>query len=187
MTPWESFYPDVLPYVPKGTPDPLVTWQLRRAAQSFCRSTRAWRTTLDAVSTAAGQLEYDIEFPPGAELVRVESASLGDQPLTVWRSIADGQGQFVATRDGKTAVLSQQVAEGLPLVLTVTLTPSDTASGIESDIFDRYSELIANEALARITGDGARHERFLSDCATLRVDLWRGTAATQPRTRANWF
>ena len=79
------------------------------------------------------------------------------------------------------------MAEGLPLVLTVTLTPSDTASGIESDIFDRYSELIANEALARITGDGARHERFLSDCATLRVDLWRGTAATQPRTRANWF
>lgn len=187
MKPWSDFFPDVLPSIEPGLPDPMVERQVRRAAQEFCRRTRAWFVSLDAVRTIAGQKSYDIEFPGQAELVRIERATLAGNRLAIWRDDEDGVGQYVFTDDGKTIHLNIEPEDGADLVLNVSLKPSDTSTGVEDAIFDRYSDLIAMEAISRLASDPLRHERFLNECDRVRADLWRGMAAIAPRARAVWF
>lgn len=187
MKPWEAFFPDVLPSIEPGLPEPMVVRQLLRAAQQFCQRTRAWRVELDLVLTVDGQKAYDIELPQASELVRIEGATLAGNPVTVWRQEAGACGQYVFTPDGKQVLFKMAPGAGADLVLDVTLKPSHQAVGVEDEIFDRYSDLIASEAIARLNGDMVRHEQFVDDCAGVRADLWRGMSAIAPRARASWF
>lgn len=186
MKTWDTFFPDVLPYIEAGIPEPMVERQILRAAQQFCQRTRAWRAELDPVRTT-GHLSYDIEFPLTAELVRLESAKLDGRDITIWRNESDGHGQYIFVPNGKTITFKQMPATGLDLVLDVTLKPGEKATGIEDEIYDRYLDTIALEAIARLNGDSGRHERFIEECASIRVDIWRGTAAIAPRARASWY
>lgn len=186
MKAWDAFFPDVLPYIEAGIPDPMVERQLLRAAQQFCQRTRAWRVELDPTPTTS-ELSYDIDFPPASELVRVESAKLNGSPITIWRNKPGANGQYVFTPDGKAIAFKRAPEPGSQLVLDVTLKPGDKATGVEDAIFDRYVDLIASEAIARLNGDSVRHDQFIEDCATVRADLWRGSAAIRPRTKASWF
>lgn len=186
MKTWDAFFPDVLPYIEAGLPEPMVERKLLRAVQEFCRRTRAWRVTLDPVRTTA-DLVYDIEFPSPSELVRIEGAALAGQEIAVWRQEARAPGQYVYTPDGKTIAFKRAPGPGADLVLDVTLKPGERALGVEDFLFDRYVDSIALEAVASINGDPVRHERFIDDCASIRADLWRGSAAIAPRARASWF
>ena len=187
MKDWRSFFPDVLPAVAGlALPEPTVEHQTRRAAQEFCRRTRAWRVTLDAVQTNLGAREYDLELEPRSELVRLESATLDGHPIAVWRD-RDGRGRFVFTPDGRTVVFSQQPGPGQQLVITAALRPADNAPGIEDTLAERYSETIARGAVARLKGDPALQQSFEDECDRIKVGLWRGSAAINPRVRAHWF
>ncbi|MBH2008285.1 MAG: hypothetical protein I8H71_01160 [Xanthomonadaceae bacterium] len=186
MRPWSHFYPDVLPLVAAGTPDPTVVHHIRRAAQEFCRCTRAWREALDPVMTAAQVLCYDLELPPSAELVRMESATLGGHPLEVSRA-GLARGRYLSTPDGKQAVLSCAPCGAMPLVVECSLAPGNAAIGIEDALFDRYAETIALGAVARLNGDDLKQARFEARCDVIKTDLWRGLAATRPRTVPNYF
>lgn len=187
MKPWSTFFPDVLPaVVGLGLPEPTIEHQIKRAAQEFCRRTRAWRVTLDPVFTSSNGLSYDMELEPRSELVRIESAKLDGHSITVWRD-RDGRGRFVFTPDGRTVVFSEQPGQGQQLVLTASLRPSDAATGLEDALADRYSEAISRGAVARLKGDGGLQLAFEQECDRIKVDLWRGSAAINPRVRAHWF
>ncbi|WP_225784664.1 hypothetical protein [Xenophilus sp. Marseille-Q4582] len=187
MKPWSTFFPDVLPaVVGLGLPEPTVEHQIKRAAQEFCRRTRAWRVTLDAVYTSASGREYDIELEPRSELVRLESAALDGHRIAVWRD-RDGRGRFVFTSDGRTVAFSEQPGQGQQLVLTASLRPADSATGIEDALAERYSEAIARGAVARLKGDPILQQSFEGECDRIKVALWRGNAPINPRVRAQWF
>ncbi|MPT10926.1 hypothetical protein [Comamonas sp.] len=183
MRDWADFFPDVLPAVELGTPEPTVVHQLRRAAQDFCQRTRAWRTTLDAITTEDGLSEYAIPLPGQSALVRVEGAQLsGHGSLALWRP-GLGDGQYLMTPDARRVVLHRTVAADLALVLDVTLKPGDMSMGIDDAVFDQYSEVIALGAVARLRGDAVLRGDFNTRCETINVEVWRGRAAVRPRVR----
>lgn len=187
MKTWDAFYPDVLPVVAPGTPDPAVDRQLLRAAQEFCKRTRAWRVRLDPVVMIDGQTEYDIELPRGSELVRLESANDGGRELSIWRDDPQGCGGYLFLRDGKLFLMSRPDVAGGPVTLDVALQPSNDAEGLEDALFDRYANVIAQGAVSSLNNDASRAVWFDAECASVRARLWRGDSAARPRGMANWF
>lgn len=182
MRDWADFFPDVLPAVELGTPEPTVVHQLRRAAQDFCHRTRAWRVTLEPIITVDGQSEYAIPLPEQTTLVRVEGADLlGHGSLVLWRQ-GQGDGQYLMTPDARRVRLHRPVAANLGLLLDVTLKPGDAAMGVDDAVFD-YSEVIALGAVARLRGDPVLRGDFNARCETINVEVWRGRAAVRPRVR----
>ena len=183
MREWADFFPDVLPAVELGTPEPTVVHQLRRAAQDFCYRTRAWRATLEPITTEEGRSTYDIPLPVQAALVRVEGADLqGHGCIALWRP-GHGSGQYLMTPDARKVALRCPVAPELALVLDVTLKPSDASMGIDDAVFDQYSEAIALGTVARLRGDSVLRSEFIARCETINVEVWRGHAAVRPRVR----
>ncbi|GHC72632.1 hypothetical protein GCM10007320_08640 [Pseudorhodoferax aquiterrae] len=183
MRPWKHFFPDVMPLVP-AVAEPMAEHHIRRAAQEFCRRTRAWRETLDAVITRAGVRCYDLELPPMVELVRLESATLGCEPLELDKT---KPGTHIYTPDGKELILSRGPGDGLQLVVTCSLKPDNQSPGIEDALFDLYTDEIALGAVARLTSDELKQEKFEAACDRIKIHLWRGQAATQPRAVPNYF
>ena len=187
MRPWKHLFPDVMPAVP-AVSEPMAEHHIRRATQDFCRRTRAWREKLDPVLTVEGARVYDLDMPPFAELVRLESATLAGEVLEVWRAGFGARcGRYIATPDGKTVELQFAHGAGLALVVDASLMPANNAAGFESPIFDRYDEVIATGAIARLTGDEMKAAQFESRCNAIKTDLWRGMAATRPRARPFFF
>ena len=185
---WDAFYPDVLPFIDQMTaPRPVVNAYLLRAAQQFCRDTRAWHVALEPVQTKDLVTEYDLELPPASELVRIESATMNAVPLAVWRQDATGSGQYVYTPDGKRLLLKQAPGEGAQISIQASLAPANDATGVEDFLFDRYAEVIAQGAVSRANGDVAGQQAFIERCIDVRADAWRGFAATTPRARASWM
>ncbi|MDR0215545.1 MAG: hypothetical protein LBJ15_16305 [Comamonas sp.] len=183
MRTWADFFPDVLPGVELGTPEPTVVHQLRRAAQEFCQRTRAWRTLLPPITTEEGDAIYNIPLPEHSALVRLEGGELqGYGPLALWRP-GEGRGQYLLTQDTRTVALHRATAPGMSLVLDVTLKPSDMALGIDDMVFEQYSEVIARGGLARLRGDQLLRAQFISDCDSINVAVWRGRAAVRPRAQ----
>jgi hypothetical protein len=186
MKAWSEFLRDVRPLA-ASTPEPVAEHALRRAAQAFCQATRAWKVELDPTRTREGVREYDLELDSNTELVRIESATLNGNDYSVWRTGDHPRGRYVYTPDGKTVLFADPVAAGLPLVLTCSVKPGNNATGVDDAIFDRYVDVIALGAVARLTGDGNKRLDFEDQCDRIKTRLWRGEAAIRPRTRASFF
>jgi len=186
MSDWSAFLKDVRIDAP-GVAEPLAEHAVRRAAQRFCDLTRAWVVELDPTITREGVLEYDLELDQGAELVRLESAKLNGQDYAIWRAGNDPQGPYVYTPDGKLILFSRPVSAGLPLVLRCSVKPGNEASGIDDAIYDRYCDVIAKGAVARLTKDPTKAMEFEAECGRIKHQLWRGNAAIRPRARACFF
>lgn len=185
MKPWCAFYPDVMPFIGTEIPDPMVDRQLLRAAQAFCLETRAWRVHLDGVRTQSDEATYDLELPRDAELVRIESVSVGEGDVLLPGVTAREQAAF--TLDGKRLHLAQPVADAQTVQVEVSLQPGACACGVEDFLFDRHADVMAAGAIARLTGDAARQEYFFNACARVRHEVWRGHTRVAPRAQANWF
>lgn len=186
MKPWSAFLRDVRPSAP-STPEPVLEHAILRAAQEFCQKTRAWVVELDPTTTSADATEYDMELPPGTELVRIESASLDGQPFAVWRRDTRASGRYVFSPDGRTLRFSQPMSDGQSLVLTCSVKPGETAKGIDDIVFARYVTAIALGAVAGVTGDPVKQASFGSRCDDIVYQLWKGNAATRQRTEPSFF
>lgn len=183
MKPWSAFLRDVRPHAP-STPEPMLEHQVLRAAQRFCDETRAWVVVLDPTFTYEGQLNYDLELERNTELVRLESATLNGLDYEVSRPGKPARGSYVFTPDGRTIEFSQSVGADLPLVVTAAVRPGEGAEGIDDILFSRYLSVIALGAAAGATGDASKLGEFESRMDQIKTRLWRGNAATRPRTRA---
>ena len=182
---WSDFLRDVKPKAP-GLPEPVVEWAIFRAAQDFCQYTRAWQVTLDPTTTVDGVLTYDMELGAN-ELVRIESATLAGNDYDVWRQGDKARGTFVYTTDKSAICFNTPEAAGQALVLTCALKPGNKATGIADVIYDAYVRTIAKLAIADLKSDGNLRLVAESDMDVIKVALWRGSAATRPRSRAHFF
>jgi hypothetical protein len=201
---WSTFVPYLAPYA-AACPNPLLEAEARRAAIRFFRRTRAWVEWLDPVLSLAGKAEYDMDVPTGADVVRVERATLGDKPLPVLSfrdaprdfASADLANQGLLSANRKTFVLGNAVAAGLTLQVQVALAPGLTSTGLPDDLFELHGLDIANGALAVILAvpgvefyqpdlamrKGAHFEAAIN---TVSVDAWRGFTASTPRVKAKF-
>lgn len=182
---WDTFYPDVLPYiVGLGIPNPTVDRHLMRAAQKMFDITKAWRIQLDQIPLVAGVTSYEIELEAQTEIVRIEAASLDAQPLAVWRADSNIPGRCVSTHDGREAQLSWTPTGSMALVLTVSARPSDTATGISDTMAARYSDVIAKGAIASLKQSPSDKAEFAAECDAIAARVWRGHSSARPRARA---
>lgn len=201
---WSAFYPDLVPAVP-GCPDPMLEKQTRFAAIEFLRRTRAWVEWLDPATSIAGLSEYDFDLPAGADVARVERATLDGIAVQIlsfhdaphdWtrKDMAD---QGLVSRDRKTFRLGNAVAASLLIQVQAALVPSRLAPGLPDDLFERYNTEISAGALSKLLAipgtpfyapDLAlfKKSEFNAAIDTIAVDAWRGHTANTPRSRVSF-
>lgn len=204
MTAWAAFLPYLLPHV-KGVADPAAEQALRDAATDFFRRTRAWRRWLAEVPVQAGQREYVLPLPSGAQVVRIETATVGGASAAVHSfqgfpsdpALHAGQASGVASRDRVSVLLAGDASPGAALQVEATLTLTDAATGVEDAFFQQYRAEIVDgaKALLMLTPDqtftnlqlGAlASDRFETAIDREKVKAFRGQTNSTPRSRPVW-
>jgi hypothetical protein len=191
---WYDFYLRDLP----GLTSFAAANELRKAAQEFCRRTGVWRKTMDTMTLTATDI-HDFELSSTEKVVKITSAKLNGQtldPLT--REQLDDQNRGITAISATQFQLYPEPASGDTLDLKVTLTPSNTALGVEDFIYDDYAEAIAYGAKARLMRrkdtdyydpaeaevNEARFERAISQA---HFDAAKGKTRAPLRTRGSFY
>lgn len=156
MKTWDAFHPYILIDVP-GAAVPLVNQKLCLAAREFCERTAAWEELSDPVAVVEG-VEYDIDIPTGAELVRIVSASGADgEEIDVvvndtTPGSTKGRGtRFVLTQteDGTAFKVNSYLA-GKTITVLMAFKPLLTATGVGDVLANKYADAIAMKAKAML-------------------------------------
>ena len=157
---WSAWYAAVMPYV-VGAPAPLVDQALRTTTRAFMRRARCWVVWLDPVRSAGRNgVEYEFEIPEGAEVLGIEKATHGGQPLKVisFRAMpadparhGDKQhGIGLVTSDLQTYRLVADSVGRAEVQAQVVLIPSITSTGIPDDLANRFFDALADGARAEL-------------------------------------
>lgn len=164
MKDWSSWFPDLLPHI-TGCPQPLAEHELRRAAQVLFRRTRAWRVDMAAVAVSAGQAVVTLA-PDSAqhELVRVESVWLDDRKLDQvtadvldsqykddWRLHTGDPFACIQTVPGELRLYPIPISNATTgLAARLSVTPSESSTGLPDDMAVRFRDEIHVGAKARL-------------------------------------
>jgi hypothetical protein len=206
MKTWDKFLKDVLPWTP-GCPEPIAEHAVLRAAQEYLEGTRIWKLWLPDITTEAERTEYDLDLEPASELVRLERATLNGRPIRVrsvdelpedWRTYTSGIEDGVHTLDGRTMVLLPAQAADMVVKVEASMRPSDSATGVEDFIFNRYCAQIATGAVAALKGHtdksysdlagaGLWRERFEGHMGISDFQRFRGFSSARPRRPVRTF
>ncbi len=203
MATWADFQPHVLVFVP-GCPDPMLEQELRGAAAEFFRRTRAWVQWLDEIATTAGEREYLIALPSGAEIVRIEQATADDRPIEVQihrllpadPATVPGADHALVSADRRSLTTLRELAASTRLRVQATLMPSLTATGIPDALFEQHLDAIVSGARFRLKrapgplsdppGAQLAFDEFERAVAAKGLAAWRGHTANVPRARPKW-
>lgn len=162
-TKYSDISSEVLPILAAFPPEPLVENAIKRAVIEFCTESLIWKYLPDPIDIDAGEREYMIEIPPGAETAMVMNAAFdGDRitpQSTEWLDIElPGWGTDLATPKYFTQVESNQIILApIPdstisggLMLTIALRPQVSSSGFPKWIANKYLYDIADGAAAKL-------------------------------------
>jgi hypothetical protein len=204
MAEWSRYLPDLLPHV-GGCADPVAEQELKRAAAEFFRRTRGWRRWLSPLTLQASVRTYDLVLPAGAMVVRLEKATLDGSPIEIrsYQSFAadpggaDEQGAGVASSDRVSVTLAQFYPAGAELQVEVSLTCSDSSTGLDDELFEQHRDAIVAGAKGRLMlmpekpftnlelGSVAR-STFEVAIGSEGIDAYRGHTNNTPRQRPKW-
>ncbi len=196
-----NLLPDVMPSLP-GVPIPAVERALLRTAQDMCRRSRCWTAWTDPVTTSSGGHEYDADAPPGAAVEMVTGCTINGRPAPIlpweWMETADddhGGSDVVVT--GRLHFFAPNVPDGSDVRFQMVLVPSERAYGIDDDLFDQYTDVLANGVIAKLAMTPnqsysnpdlamAHAAAFSAQVARMKLKQWRGYTNKQPRSRVTW-
>lgn len=160
MKPLSAFYSRILPYLP-GCSEPLVDQVLVSSAIDFAESSSVLRQNLDSFKTVAGVIQYDLD-PPTAnhDIDRVMGVTLDGQELSpgMFEAIrndlptaqAKPRGFFTDRTDNVFTLMLSPPPDGkYTVVVAVTLRPAMTATQLDDDLFNMWSEAVTAGAIAR--------------------------------------
>lgn len=155
-----TFYSRILPFLP-GCSEPMVDQVLIDSAIDFCEKSLVLRQNLDTFNTVIGVSNYDLD-PPSAQHVisRVVSVAVDGKDISAGlaeairndlptaNSIPRG---FYTDRTDNTFTLSLSPPpdKKYTVVVGVVLAPAITATQLDDDLYNTWSEPIVNGALAR--------------------------------------
>jgi hypothetical protein len=152
MASWIDAYDTYLNDVP-GCTYTVAAHQLRKAAQVFCEQTRAWRVDLDPVLTMANLVEYEYDLSSEQEIVRVLSVKMNGEPMPI---VLEGQQNGYSSGFIPRGPFRFQIfpapAKGQKIEIRAAIEPSNTASGLDREIYRKYINIIAQGAKAELFG-----------------------------------
>lgn len=204
MTPWQAWLSDVSRYA-HSAPIPLAEHALNRAAREFMRRTRAWMLWLEPEINSTSR-EFFIPLPVRTDLVRIEQATIGANPVPV-QSYRLERSDWTRHSGGSIAVVSGDLLSftltgvnanpSEPVQIQASLMPSVRSEGLPDELAARFREAIAAGAIADLlltpntkffSPDLAAvfrsdFERWVnSHC----VDAFRGHTNQVPRSTVKW-
>jgi hypothetical protein len=195
MVTWSQFYPYILPSVP-GAVLPTVDFQLRQAAREWCDRTMCWRDWLDPIYTNGVDRVYDFEVSSGQDVVQLVNATvdskaadilrLGDLPRDWMTSSCVPCGVVALSSGSRFGVLPLQ-AEGIAVQTEVTLRPSNTATGVEDELFASYAREIALGALGNLMPGSKFAKDFKDAIDEAALDVFHSFSSAPARVRASFL
>lgn len=161
--PFTLYVPDVIMHAP-NCPEFTAVHAIRLTVTDFCTKTHWWKYKSDPLDLEAGEKEYQIEVPNGAEPVAVTAAWYLGRPLwplgysakNKWQVIdldlREGPPQAFSQSDTENLILSPvpRDSESGALVIECALRPKRNATGAGKDLLDRWDDAIVNGTLARL-------------------------------------
>jgi hypothetical protein len=166
-TSYEKFLPEVIPFV-RDVPEVVAIQAVRNAAIEFCEETRYLQVNNDPTTLIANQSDYDLEADTGYRVIDVVEAWIGDQflvPKSVeeltkiyrgndWRTMKGNPYYYFRSRMGIMTLVPQPASSSSVtksfLKCRVAIAPSRSSSAVDDDIFERFAEVIACGARARL-------------------------------------
>jgi hypothetical protein len=207
---WSAWDDDLLSEMP-GALATLVRHHVKLAAIEFCNRAWVWVVDQGPISVAAGANEYAWEPPASTEVARILVAWLDKKKLTAQtrKELSALYGDYMRAQ-GPATYFIQDVPSKLILVPTPTsssadgitakiaVKPARAATGLDSEIFNRYFDQITRGAKARLFGmakkpwsDPAQardlREAFEQDIAEAKLELTRSFAGARLRATAQFF
>lgn len=205
MATWEQWMPELLLAAPTA-PIPLVHLTLNRASRNLLRATRAWQEWLEPVEVNGDpHTEYSFELPSGAELVRLERATINGRPLELaqtrdlqadpWREARQG-GAFLVSANLREFCVTGR-AQGAVQVY-VALMPTLKSSTVPDQIAGLYHEAIREGAKAELLNQPGT-DYYQPDQAAVALaffnrardehgtDVWRSNTGRVSRGHPRWL
>lgn len=204
---YDTFLPYVYPLTPLAS-EPGAIIAVRSACIKFCKGSLFLQSTMDAISTAAGVGDYDIDVPTDTVLTQVMTLYYGGIFMPR-RTLAEVSGQYSA--NWQLLVGTPRVYVQLnPTTITTVLTPSTsvtnaltgiiavapTHASLSCDIqlFERFVEIIARGAAANLFALPDQKfsnmstalvltRQFNADIANARAQVLAGQNASSLRVR----
>lgn len=206
MASWDNWMPELVLAAPTA-PVPLIHLCINRAARKFLRATRAWQEWLEPVEVSGTPFaEYSFELPQGAELRRIEAATLDGKPLEVakegslpadpWRHARAGCAYLVTTDLATFAVGA--LGAGGTVQVRASLIPSTRGTSVPDSVARLYHEAIRDGAKAELLAT-AGTDYYRPDQAAVALalfnaaiddattDVWRSHTPSTPRGKAQWL
>lgn len=205
MASWENWMPELVLAAPKA-PAPLIHMALNRAARTFLRATRAWQEWLEPADvTGEAFSEYTFELPQGAELLRLERATLDGRPIEVanardlpadaWKHELRGKVYLVSTNLREFTVRTGCAGK---LQVYASLLLSLRGNSLPDEVGTLYHEAIREGAKAELLNtEGTDYykpdqagvslaffQRAIDDAST---DVWRSNTGRGSRGRTSWL
>lgn len=171
---------------------------LRNAAQVFCERTKAWRQDLDPITTIDSRFQdYDFDLCDEMEIIKVFSAKLNGRDLQVLNGHESGQ-HGVQIISPVAFRLHPAQARGQRLVFNVALEPSNTASGMDSWVADKYARTLAKGAKAELFAQSDKpytnpdralmlRAEFEQEMASAMADVAKSYSSARSRVRAQFM
>jgi hypothetical protein len=198
---------EVLPRLP-GCGVDLASFHIKQAVIDLCRRSLVWKHWPDPQDIDAGEPEYGIELPPGADiaqvmLVRVDGVTDPLTPLDMdqveaqfpaWRTDQGVVSAYFQPEPSKVHLLltpDETISNGLSMVLAVQ--PKMASTIFPDWLYSQFGQRIADGALSRLLDiprkpwsdavTAARHKReFDNACAAATNAAARGLSRAPTRT-----
>ena len=127
----DAFAPLVMAEV-IGCPMPLLLQQIMLVANHFCTETGVWDEVRASIPTQAGVVDYAVDAPSDAVVVRVRSVWLDNSeldPERLARPIANEQGPstYNCAKSPRTVTLNRMPVAGQSLVVRAVYAPAITS------------------------------------------------------------
>lgn len=206
MASWDNWMPELALAAPTA-PAPLIHLCLNRAARKFLRVSRAWQEWLEPTeATGEAFKEYNFELPQGAELLRLERATLNGWPLDVehandmpadpWTHAQKGRA-YLTSQDLRNFTVSAHGGTGAVQVY-VSLIPGIRGNTVPDKVASLYHEAIRDGAKAELLNtSGADYYKpdqaavalafFNAAMDDATTDVWRSNTRSLPRRNPQWL
>lgn len=164
MAKFELLLPEIRAEVP-GAMDITIVANIRKAAIDFCDRTRVYRINHDVIKTSGTLMEYDLD-PPSKTVVSdiiwvtydgdnainpKELIAKTDEGIRPYTQLSRSTYTcYYSWPSSKVISVAPQPVAGNNLELRVALKPTPTATSIDDDIYNEWSEAFYHGALARL-------------------------------------
>ena len=158
MKPISTFFPRLLPYL-TGCTEPLAQQVLVDSAIAFCEDTQVIRAELDEFQTRPGENAYELEAPSQQQVARVLDVKVSGRTLTavvaedvdlLMAAVGTPMAYYTDRTDSQFTLRLFPKPDGEYAVkVRAALRPMRTATAVEDDLFDLWSDAVICGALSR--------------------------------------